>query len=89
MSSDFMDYLRKDRGEIFFNFLPEGFRQVLPEAFGSHEVFDEQLSCIRAVSSCRACGVSLLSVLSHGWGTRFVADTASLSSMPSRYTTSM
>lgn len=89
MSSDFMDYLRKDRGEIFFNFLSEGFRQVLPETFGSDEHLDERISCIRAVSSCRACGVSLLGVLSHGWGTRFVADTASLSSMPSRYTTRM
>jgi hypothetical protein len=36
-----MDYLRKDRGEIFFDFLPEGFRQVLPETFGSDEHRDE------------------------------------------------
>lgn len=60
MSSDLMDYLRKDRGEIFFNLLTEGFGQVLPETFGSDEHLDERISCIRAVSSCRACGATVV-----------------------------
>jgi len=82
-----MDHLRKDRGEIFDDLLPEGFWQALPEALGPYAHVAEGLSLTRAISSSIVSRVSLLAIFTHGRETRLVADTGSLSSTRSPYTT--
>jgi hypothetical protein len=81
-----MNHLRKDRGEIFDDLLPEGFWQALPEAFGPYAHVAEGLSFAKAISSSIASRVSLLAAFMHGWVAKLVADTGSLSSTRSPYT---
>jgi hypothetical protein len=82
-----MNHLRKDRGEIFDDLLPEGFWQALPEAFRPYAHVAEGVSLIKEISSSIASRVSLLTVLMHGWGAKFVADTGTLNSTRCPYTT--
>jgi hypothetical protein len=55
-----MDYLRQDRGEIFFDLLLEGLWQSFPEALGSNAHVVEVLSLTKVINSSSACRVSLL-----------------------------
>jgi len=61
-----MDYLREDRGEIFFDLLPEGLWESLPEVLGSNAHVVEGLSLTKAINSSSACRVSLLVIAEEG-----------------------
>ena len=82
-----MDYLREDRGEIFFDLLLEGFWESFPEVLGSNAHVVEVLSLTKMINSSSACRVSLLAIAEEGFEVRFVADTGSLSNTRGPYTT--
>jgi hypothetical protein len=81
-----MDYLRKDRGEIFFDLLLEDLWQSFPEILGSNAHVPEVLSLVKVISSSSACRVSLLAA-EEGCEVRLVADTGSLSNTRGPYNT--
>jgi hypothetical protein len=82
-----MDYLREDRGEIFFDLFLEGLWESFPEVLGSNAHVVEVFSLTKVINSSSACRVSLLAIAEDGCEVRFVADAGSLSNTRGPYTT--
>src|SRR3954463_22879 len=87
MSSDLMDHLREDRGEVLDDLGAESVGQALPDAFRSDRHVVTPHSSARATSSSSASRVSLLSASCGCRGARLVAATGSFSTMRSRLAT--
>jgi hypothetical protein len=81
-----MDYLREDRGEVFFDLLLEDLWQPFPEVLGSNSHVAVVLSLTKVINSSSACRVSLLAA-GDGCEVRLVADTGSLSNTREPYNT--
>jgi hypothetical protein len=79
MSSDFMDHLRKQGGDVGCDLAPQRLGGAAPHAFGSDEHAATPLSSAKATSSSTASTVSLLSPPSGSRGARLVAATGNLS----------
>jgi hypothetical protein len=83
MSSDLMDHLREECGDIFGDLAPQRLGEARPDAFRPDKHGTSPLSSVRAMSSCIASTVSLLGTPRGSHGARLVAATGSFSSMRS------